>query len=76
WVNWVVSNREQRRWQLHDYRVMFDNMTNDSFLWTPYDEHRLGPNAVPNDILTRANLWNAPSPLISFECIEWCPTDR
>ncbi|MED6142046.1 hypothetical protein PIB30_109628, partial [Stylosanthes scabra] len=46
------------------------------FLWTPYDEHRLGPNAVLNDILTRANLWNAPSPLISFECIEWCPTDR
>ncbi|MED6135321.1 hypothetical protein PIB30_045368 [Stylosanthes scabra] len=51
-------------------------MINDSFLWTPYDEHRLGPNAVPNDIFTRANLWNAPSPLISFECIEWCPTDR
>ncbi|MED6173062.1 hypothetical protein PIB30_055758 [Stylosanthes scabra] len=51
-------------------------MTNDSFLWTPYDEHRLGPNVVPNDIFTRADLWNAPSPLISFECIEWCPMDR
>ncbi|MED6210283.1 hypothetical protein PIB30_062734, partial [Stylosanthes scabra] len=31
---------------------------------------------VPNDIFTRADLWNAPSPIISFECIEWCPTDR
>ncbi|MED6141893.1 hypothetical protein PIB30_107968, partial [Stylosanthes scabra] len=41
WVNWVVPNKEQRRWQLHHYRQMFDNMTNDSFLWTPYDEHRL-----------------------------------
>ncbi|MED6157547.1 hypothetical protein PIB30_024095 [Stylosanthes scabra] len=46
------------------------------FLWTPYDEHRLGPNVVPDNIYTRADLWNAPSPLISFECVEWCPTDR
>ncbi|MED6161020.1 hypothetical protein PIB30_056819 [Stylosanthes scabra] len=76
WVNWVVPNREQRRWKVDDYRRMFDNITNDMFLWTPYDEHRLGPTVVSNDIFTRADLWNALSPLISFECIEWCPTDR
>ncbi|MED6203802.1 hypothetical protein PIB30_003094 [Stylosanthes scabra] len=54
---------------------MFDNITNDNFLWLPYDEQRLGPNVVPSDIFTRADLWNAPSPIISFECIEWCPAD-
>ncbi|MED6158931.1 hypothetical protein PIB30_037570 [Stylosanthes scabra] len=55
---------------------MLDNITDDSFLWTPYDEHRLGPNVVPTNIYTRADLWNAPSPLISFECVEWCPTNK
>ncbi|MED6132062.1 hypothetical protein PIB30_015635 [Stylosanthes scabra] len=45
-------------------------------MWTPYDQHRLGPNVVPEDIYTRADLWNAPSPLILFERVEWCPTDR
>ncbi|MED6175740.1 hypothetical protein PIB30_081189 [Stylosanthes scabra] len=39
WVNWVVPNKEHRRWKLDHYRQMFENITNDSFLWTPYDEH-------------------------------------
>ncbi|MED6173798.1 hypothetical protein PIB30_063039 [Stylosanthes scabra] len=30
WVNWVVPNKEQRRWKLDDYRQMFDNITNDN----------------------------------------------
>ncbi|MED6120245.1 hypothetical protein PIB30_019228 [Stylosanthes scabra] len=76
WVNWVLQDREHGRWTLHHYMQMLDNITDDSFLWTPYDQHRLGPNVVPEDIYTRADLWNAPSPLISFECVEWCPTDR
>ncbi|MED6144184.1 hypothetical protein PIB30_013070 [Stylosanthes scabra] len=76
WVNWVLQDREHRRWTLRHYRQMLDNITDDSFLWTPYDEHRLGPNVVPDHIYTRADLWNAPSPLIAFECVEWCPTDR
>ncbi|MED6225570.1 hypothetical protein PIB30_094861 [Stylosanthes scabra] len=75
-VNWIVRDKEQRRWRPHHYRQMLDNISNDSFLWTPYDEHQLVPNVVPNDIFTRVGLWNAPSPVISFECIEWCPTNR
>ncbi|MED6212297.1 hypothetical protein PIB30_081980 [Stylosanthes scabra] len=69
WVNWVARNNEQRRWTIHDYRQMLDNITNDS---RPYDEHWLGANLVPNDMFTHADLWSALSPLISFECLEWC----
>ncbi|MED6168068.1 hypothetical protein PIB30_008727 [Stylosanthes scabra] len=73
WVNWVLQDKEHRRWTLRHYRQMLDNITDDSFLWTPYDQHRLGPNVVPEDIYTFADLWNAPSPLISFEDLigEW-----
>ncbi|MED6203963.1 hypothetical protein PIB30_004549 [Stylosanthes scabra] len=76
WVNWVLQDKEHRRWTLRHYRQMLDNITDDSFLRTPYDEHRLGPNVVPDHIYTHMDLWNAPSPLIAFECVEWCPTDR
>ncbi|MED6137511.1 hypothetical protein PIB30_065647 [Stylosanthes scabra] len=73
WVNWVLQDREHRRWTLRHYRQMLDIITDDS---TPYDEHRIGPNVVPDNIYTRADLWNAPSSLISFECVEWYPTNR
>ncbi|RYR16365.1 hypothetical protein Ahy_B04g073368 [Arachis hypogaea] len=36
----------------------------------------LGPDFMLHDMYEDARMWLAPSPLISFECIEWCPTDR
>ncbi|MED6132420.1 hypothetical protein PIB30_018810 [Stylosanthes scabra] len=60
----------------HRTEAMESQSLQADFLWLLYDVQRLGLNVVPSDIFTRAVLWNAPSHLISFECFEWCPTDR
>ncbi|KAL4299623.1 hypothetical protein AHAS_Ahas17G0119400 [Arachis hypogaea] len=46
-------------------------VTNVQFIWQPY----MGVG-VPDDLAAQLVMCSTQSPLLSFECIEWHPTDR
>ncbi|MED6112886.1 hypothetical protein PIB30_065832, partial [Stylosanthes scabra] len=46
------------------------------FVYKPYNLHHLLPNLTPGEFRAQQQMWSTPSPLISFECVEWHPTLR
>ncbi|RYQ85241.1 hypothetical protein Ahy_B10g104744 [Arachis hypogaea] len=76
WNECDCPSMEYKWLTLAHVRQMLDNITNINFLWDPYSPRHLGTDFVLHDMYEDARMWLASSPLISFKCIEWCPTDR
>ncbi|RYR31948.1 hypothetical protein Ahy_B01g056898 [Arachis hypogaea] len=70
WSHWCRHTKYIRRPTTH-FRRGLDDMGVDSFIWRPY----MGVG-VPDDLAAHLFLCSTQSPLVSFECIEWHPTDR
>ncbi|QHO20187.1 uncharacterized protein DS421_11g335700 [Arachis hypogaea] len=70
WSHWRRHTRYTRR-STAQFRRGLDDMGVNDFTWWPYIEVD-----VPVDLGLNLFMCSTKSPLVSFECIEWHPTDR
>ncbi|QHN95817.1 Serine/threonine protein phosphatase 7 long form isogeny [Arachis hypogaea] len=70
WSHWRRHTRYTRR-STTQFRRGLDDMGVNDFIWRPYIEVD-----VPVDLGLNLFMCSMKSPLVSFECIEWHPTDR
>ncbi|RYR74272.1 hypothetical protein Ahy_A02g008922 [Arachis hypogaea] len=70
WIHWRRHTRYTRRPTTH-FRRGLDDMGVDDFIWRPY----MGVG-VPDFLAAQMVMCFTQSPLVSFKCIEWHPTDR
>ncbi|XP_015967395.1 serine/threonine-protein phosphatase 7 long form homolog [Arachis duranensis] len=76
WNDWEFPSSQYRHWTTNHVRKLLDLIQPDRFVWDVYSHERIAPHLVPDDIREHEVIWNATTPLISFECIEWHPADR
>ncbi|QHO07078.1 uncharacterized protein DS421_14g460410 [Arachis hypogaea] len=77
WVDWILPSNDYRVWTTRRFRKLLDTVDDAvRFVWDLYNEDRLPPHLVLADIRLDGLCWNATVSLISFECMEWHPTDR
>ncbi|XP_072076775.1 serine/threonine-protein phosphatase 7 long form homolog [Arachis hypogaea] len=70
WSHWRRHTRNIQRSTAH-FRRGLDDMGVDDFIWRPYMGVGILDVLAPHLVLCSTQ-----SPLVSFECIEWHPTDR
>ncbi|QHO33794.1 uncharacterized protein DS421_9g261390 [Arachis hypogaea] len=70
WSHWRRHTR-YTRWPTEHFRRALDNRGFDDFIWRTY----MGVG-VPDVLAPYLAICSTHSPLVSFECIEWHPTER
>ncbi|XP_057758557.1 serine/threonine-protein phosphatase 7 long form homolog [Arachis stenosperma] len=70
WSHWRRHTRYIRRPTAH-FRRGLDDMGVDDFIWRPYIAVE-----IPDVVAAQLFMCSTQLPLVSFECIEWHPTDR
>ncbi|XLU81748.1 hypothetical protein S245_005168, partial [Arachis hypogaea] len=70
WSHWRRHTKYTRR-SIAQFRRGLDDMGVNDFTWRSY----VGV-VVPQDLGPNLFMCSTKSPLVSFECIEWHPTDR
>ncbi|RYR33833.1 hypothetical protein Ahy_A10g048481 [Arachis hypogaea] len=70
WSHWCRFTRYTRR-SMTQFRRQFDDMGVNDFIWRPYMAV-----VVPDDLAINLFMCSTKSSLVSFECIEWHPTEQ